>query len=190
MTPARRWVSDDRLYAILEQVIAHPVADEGSGDTKDRETLLAAEFAAREALSPVERLELGLHPWVGFVIMPLFAFANAGVPLSLENLFGPVTATIMLGFCVGKPLGVVSFTWLAVRTGIAVRPPELSWSLLLGGGFLAGIGFTMALFIANLAYGDASIGNAKLSILLASVLSAIAGLVILTWSTADRSRLP
>jgi NhaA family Na+:H+ antiporter len=190
MTPARRWVSDDRLYAILEQVIAHPVADEGSGDTKDRETLLAAEFAAREALSPVERLELGLHPWVGFVIMPLFAFANAGVPLSLENLFGPVTAAIMLGFCVGKPLGVVSFTWLAVRTGIAVRPPELSWSLLLGGGFLAGIGFTMALFIANLAYGDASIGNAKLSILLASVLSAIAGLVILTWSTADRSRLP
>ena len=190
MTPARRWVSDDRLYAILEQVIAHPVADEGSGDTKDRETLLAAEFAAREALSPVERLELGLHPWVGFLIMPLFAFANAGVPLSLENLFGPVTAAIMLGFCVGKPLGVVSFTWLAVRTGIAVRPPELSWSLLLGGGFLAGIGFTMALFIANLAYGDASIGNAKLSILLASVLSAIAGLVILTWSTADRSRLP
>jgi NhaA family Na+:H+ antiporter len=188
MTPARRWVSDDRLYAILEQVIAHPVVDEGSGDTKDRETLLAAEFAAREALSPVERLELSLHPWVGFVIMPLFAFANAGVPLSLENLFGPVTVAIILGFCVGKPLGVVTFSWLAVRTGIAVRPPELSWSLLLGGGFLAGIGFTMALFIANLAYGDASISNAKLSILMASVLSAIVGLVVLTRATADRGR--
>jgi NhaA family Na+:H+ antiporter len=187
MTPARRWVSDDRLYAILEQVIAHPVIDEHSGDTKDRETLLAAEFAAREALSPVERLELGLHPWVGFVIMPLFALANAGVPLSLENLSGPVTVAILLGFAVGKPLGVVTFSWLAVRTGIALRPPELSWSLLVGGGFLAGIGFTMALFIANLAYGETLVGNAKLAILLASVLSAIAGLVVLTWATRSPS---
>ncbi|MEE4277312.1 MAG: Na+/H+ antiporter NhaA [Halieaceae bacterium] len=188
MTPARRWVSDDRLYAILEQVIAHPVVDQDSGDTKDRETLLAAELAAREALSPVERLELGLHPWVGFVIMPLFAFANAGVSLSVENLFGPLSVAIMLGFCIGKPLGVVTFSWVAVRTGIALRPPELSWSLLLGGGFLAGIGFTMALFIANLAFGDALIGNAKLSILLASVLSAVVGLVVLTWATAGGGR--
>jgi len=78
LTPARRWVSDERLYAILGQVITHPASDSGSGDTKDRQTLQVAEIAARETLSPVERLEFALHPWVGFIIMPLFALANAG----------------------------------------------------------------------------------------------------------------
>jgi len=81
MTPARRWVNDERLYAILGHVITHPASDEGSGDTKDRQTLQVAEIAARETLSPVERLEIALHPWDGFVIMPLFAFAKAGLPL-------------------------------------------------------------------------------------------------------------
>jgi NhaA family Na+:H+ antiporter len=188
MTPARRWVSDDRLYAILTQVIAHPVRDEGSGDTKNRETLQVAEIAARETLSPVERLEIALHPWVGFVIMPLFAFANAGVPLSMDNLGGPVTIAILVGFAIGKPVGVLSFSWLAVRSGIAIRPPELSWGSLAGGGVLAGIGFTMALFIANLAFSESLIGSAKLGILLASVVSAVAGLTLLTWATMGSTR--
>ena len=86
LTPARRWVSDKRLYAILGQVVAHPANDDGSGDTRDRQTLQVAEIAARETLSPAERLEIALHPWVGFVIMPLFAFANAGMPLSFRDL--------------------------------------------------------------------------------------------------------
>jgi NhaA family Na+:H+ antiporter len=188
MTPARRWVSDDRLYAILKQVIAHPASDEGSGDTRDRNTLQVAEVAARETLSPVERLEIALHPWVGFVIMPLFAFANAGVPLSMDNLDGPVTLAVLAGFAVGKPVGVLSFSWLAVRSGIAIRPPELSWGSLAGGGLLAGIGFTMALFIANLAFSESLIGSAKLGILLASVVSAVAGLALLTWATAGGAR--
>lgn len=189
MTPARRWVSDDRLYAILKQVIAHPVSDEGSSSTKNRETLQVAEVAARETLSPVERLEIALHPWVGFVIMPLFAFANAGVPISMDNLGGPVTIAIFVGFAVGKPVGVLSFSWLAVRSGIAIRPPELSWWSLAGGGMLAGIGFTMALFIANLAFSESLIGSAKLGILLASVVSAVAGLALLTWATAGSARV-
>lgn len=189
MTPARRWVSDDRLYAILKQVIAHPASDEGSSSTKNRETLQVAEVAARETLSPVERLEIALHPWVGFVIMPLFAFANAGVPISMDNLGGPVTIAIFVGFAVGKPVGVLSFSWLAVRSGIAIRPPELSWWSLAGGGMLAGIGFTMALFIANLAFSESLIGSAKLGILLASVVSAVAGLALLTWATAGSARV-
>jgi NhaA family Na+:H+ antiporter len=189
MTPARRWVSDDRLYAILKQVIAHPVSDEGSSSTKNRETLQVAEVAARETLSPVERLEIALHPWVGFVIMPLFALANAGVPISMDNLGGPVTIAIFVGFVVGKPVGVLSFSWLAVRSGIAMRPPELNWGSLAGGGMLAGIGFTMALFIANLAFSESLIGSAKLGILLASVVSAVAGLALLTWATAGSARV-
>jgi NhaA family Na+:H+ antiporter len=190
MTPARRWVSDDRLYAILQQVIAHPTSDEGSGDTKDRETLQVAEIAARETLSPVERLQTALHPWVGFVVMPLFAFANAGVPISMEHVGGPVTIAILIGFVVGKPLGVFSISWLAVRSGIAKRPPELSWTLLAGGGMLAGIGFTMALFIANLAFSESLINSAKIGILMASGLSVVAGLALLTWAATNRRTAP
>ncbi|WP_206486545.1 Na+/H+ antiporter NhaA [Thalassotalea sp. G2M2-11] len=181
MTPARRWVSDERLYSILDQVIAHPAGNESSSDTKDRQTLQMAEIAARESLSPVERLEIMLHPWVGFVIMPLFAFANAGLPLSLSNLGSSVTVAIFLGFVLGKPIGVMLFSWLAVRLHIAILPPELNWRLLAGGSFLAGIGFTMALFIANMAFGDSLIESAKLGIFLASVFSAVAGLVLLVW---------
>ena len=189
LTPARRWVSDERLYAILSQVVAHPASDEGSGDTKDRQTLQAAEVAARETLSPVERLEIALHPWVGFVIMPLFAFANAGLTLNIADLGNPVTVAVFVGFAVGKPIGVLAFSWLAVRSGMALRPPDLSWRLLAGGALLAGIGFTMALFIANLAFSKSLIDSAKLGIFLASLFSAMAGLALLRWLPAQRGRV-
>lgn len=188
MTPARRWVSDKRLYAILDQVVSYPASDEGSGDTKDRDTLKMAEVAARETLSPVERLEIGLHPWVGFVIMPLFALANAGIPISLDDLANSVTVAVIVGFALGKPVGVVAFSWLAVRSGIATLPPDLGWKLLAGGGLLAGIGFTMALFIANLAFSPSLIDSAKLGIFLASVISAVAGLALLMWLSPRGTR--
>jgi NhaA family Na+:H+ antiporter len=184
MTPARRWVSDERLYAILKQVIAHPTSSESSGDTKDRQTLLMAEIAARETLSPVERLEIVLHPWVGFVIMPLFAFANAGLPLRLNDLGASLTLVIFLAFVLGKPIGILLFSWLALRFHIATRPTELSWRLLIGGSLLAGIGFTMALFIANIAFEKSLIDSAKLGIFLASIFSAVAGISFLLWSPA------
>ncbi|SEG88973.1 Na+/H+ antiporter NhaA [Marinobacterium lutimaris] len=179
MTPARRWVSDERLYAILNQVVAHPADELGSGDTRHRQTLLTAEIAARETLSPVERLEMALHPWVVFVILPLFAFANAGLSLSFDELDGSISVAVFFGFALGKPIGIMVFSWLAVRTGLATRPPDLSWRLLAGGGLLAGIGFTMALFIANLAFDASLIDSAKLGILLASVTSATAGIALL-----------
>ena len=175
MTPARRWVGDELLYAVLSRVIAHPASEEGSGDTKDRETLQVAEIAARETLSPVERLEFALHPWVGYVIMPLFAFAfafaNAGLPLSLSGIGNAVTLAVFVGFVFGKPVGILAFNWLAVRLGAAIRPPDLDWRLMAGGGMLAGIGFTMALFIANLAFDQELLDSAKLGIFLAPVSS-------------------
>jgi NhaA family Na+:H+ antiporter len=140
-----------------------------------------AEVAARETLSPVERLEITLHPWVGFAIMPLFALANAGVPLSITDLGNPVTQAVFAGFVLGKPIGVVFFSWLAVRSRIAIRTPDLSWGMLAGGGLLAGIGFTMALFIANLGFDNSLINAAKLGILSASVVSAVAGIALLAW---------
>ncbi len=191
MTPTGRWVSDQRLYAILGRVIAHPSDSEGSGKTRDRETLRAAEVAARETLSPAERLQIALHPWVGFLVMPLFALANAGLPVSKADPGDSVVLAVIVGLVIGKPVGVMTFGWLAVRTGIAVRPPELSWGLLAGGGLLAGIGFTMALFIANLAFADSLIHTAKLGVLVASTASAMAGLALLTWVAREgRPRMP
>jgi NhaA family Na+:H+ antiporter len=191
MTPTRRWVSDERLYAILDRVIAHPADDNhGSGDTKDRKTLQLAEIAARETLSPVERLEMVLHPWVGFLVMPLFALANAGVALSLSDAADPVTIAVFLGFALGKPIGVISFTWVAVRLGVATRPGDLGWGLVAGGALLAGIGFTMALFIANLAFSQDLIGSAKLGIFLASTFSALAGMTALAWLSRGKSYRP
>ncbi len=183
MTPTERWVSDRRLHAILDRVVAYPPGDHWSGDTEDRKALRMAEAAARETLSPVEQLELMLHPWVAFAIMPLFAFANAGMPISFADIGNSVTIAVFVGFALGKPIGVLSFSWLALRTGIAVRPPDLNLRLLAGGGLLAGIGFTMALFIASLAFSPSLINTAKLGIFLASVFSAVAGIVLLSvWS--------
>lgn len=185
MTPARRWVDDDRLYAILDQVISHPAGDHGSGHTKDRGTLLMAETAAREALSPVERLEIDLHPWVAFVIMPVFALANAGLAFSSASLFSPLVLAVCAGLVVGKPVGIVAASWLATRVGIAVRPPDLSWGLLAGGALLAGIGFTMSLLIAGIALPAVLLGSAKLGIFVASVISGLLGLAVL-WCVSRR----
>lgn len=179
MTPTTKWVSDDRLHVIMDSVVAYPPGDHWSGDTIDRKVLKTAEAAAREALSPVERLELVLHPWVGFVVMPLFAFANAGIPLTTVNFPTAIGMAVFIGFVVGKPIGVCLFSWLAVRLKLAILPPDLPWLMIVGGSMLAGIGFTMAIFIANLAYTAEYINEAKLGILSASLFSALVGLILL-----------
>ncbi len=179
LTPTRRWVSDERLHAILGRVVAYPAGDYWGGEAEDRKVLSLAETAARETLSPVERLEMMLHPWVGFVVMPLFALANAGLPISVVDLRSPVMVAVFIGLAFGKPIGISTFSWLAVRSGFAIRPEGLSWKLLATGSLLAGIGFTMALFIAHLAFTPGLINAAKLGILSASVLSAVAGVALL-----------
>lgn len=181
MTPARRWVSDTRLYGILRQVIAHPAGRDSSSRTPDRKTLLLAELAARESLSPLERLEMALHPWVSFGVMPLFALANAGLTLSWDGATQAVSVAVLLGFVLGKPAGIVLFSWLALRAGWASRAPDLSWQVLVGGSFLAGIGFTMALLIADLALSGPALDSAKIGIFLASLCSAGLGLLVLAW---------
>lgn len=186
LTPARRWVSDERLYAILDQVVAHPDSEASSRNTRDRETLQVAAIAARETLAPVERLQIALHPWVGFLVMPVFALANAGLPLSLSNVEMSVAGSVAVALVVGKPAGIVLFCWLAVRAGIAARPADLGWGVLVGGSALAGIGFTMALFIANRAFDATLIDSAKLGIFGASVASATLGLALLTWFVRPR----
>jgi hypothetical protein len=111
--------------------------------------------------------------------MPLFALANAGVDLSIRDIGNPVTLAVFVGFVLGKPIGVLSFTWVALRLRLATRPADLTWGLLAGAGLLAGIGFTMALFIATLAFSDTLMSSAKLGIFIASIASAAAGLAVL-----------
>lgn len=181
LTPAGAWVSKSRLRTILGRVEAVPSGDARVDADAARAAWVLAGAAVRETMSPVERLELTLHPWVSVLVMPLFALANAGIPLSGVDPATPIVLAIVLGFVVGKPLGVVSFAWFAVRVGLARRPVGISWRMLVGAGFLAGIGFTMALFIAGLAFGDSTIEGAKLAVLVASVVSAVVGVAVLAW---------
>jgi NhaA family Na+:H+ antiporter len=186
MTSTRGWISDKRLHAILGRVLSYPRGDHWSGDTADRGDLRRAGVAVKEALSPEERLEMMLHPWVGFAIMPIFAFANAGVTISGVDIGQPVSTAIFAGLVFGKPIGVLALSGLAVRLGLATRPLDLNWSLLAAGSLLTGIGFTMSVFIAGLAYTPALLDAAKIGILTASVVSAAAGLLMLIWLTSRK----
>jgi len=179
LTPARAWVSDRRLRVVLGRVLSYPIGDHWSGNTNERRDLRRAGVAATEALSPVERLEMMLHPWAGFAIMPIFALANAGVEITGADVGQPVSVAIFAGLVLGKPIGVVTFCFLADRLRLATRPSALSWSFLAAGALLTGIGFTMSLFIAGLAFTPAMLDAAKLGILTGSIFSAAAGLSIL-----------
>lgn len=138
-------------------------------------------LAQREMLPPVVRVQTALHPWVAYGVMPLFALANAGVTLGGINIFAGEAFLVMLGvgfaLIAGKPLGVVGATWLMVRMGWCRLPPGVSWGGILLVGLLAGIGFTMSIFIAILAFADESpLGAAKLGVLLGSTVAAVVGL--------------
>jgi NhaA family Na+:H+ antiporter len=137
------------------------------------------QWAARETISPLEYLEQTLHPWVAFGIMPIFALANAGVPIQPSAVVAPVSVAVMLGLLIGKPVGILLTSWSAVRAGLAKLPDRVGWQSLAGAGCLAGIGFTMALFIADLALKGPLLDEAKIGTLCGSVLSAALGMAIL-----------
>ncbi len=148
-----------------------------------------------ESVSPLDRLIHILHPWVSFVIMPLFALFNAGVKfgdVSLSAVMStPLSLGIILGLVIGKPVGIFCFSLLAVKFNFASLPKGVSWKQVLGVGFLGGVGFTMALFIGNLALGEGSSSEnlAKLAILIASVIASIAGVIFLILGTEKTSKV-
>ena len=181
LTPARSWVSEGLFNDIVQRA-----NDVFTGDLPEEQKIGAAlhvKEAAREAVPPLERIEMALHPWVGFFIMPVFALANAGVQINVSALMSPVAIAVMVGLVFGKPLGVMLASWVAVTSGIAKLPDRVSWKAIAGGGMLAGIGFTMALFIAGLAfYGDEykeTLDQAKIGILAGSTVAAILGMGLL-----------
>jgi NhaA family Na+:H+ antiporter len=147
---------------------------------------LASEIAevAEDAEAPLDRLERTFHPIASYLVVPLFALANAGVPLEPGSIDNAVTSSvglgIILGLVIGKPLGILTFSWCAVRSGIARVPEGATWTQLAAVSSLAGIGFTVALFINELAFDSAELlEHAKIAIMCASLLAAVAGSVLL-----------
>ena len=141
----------------------------------------AMERSAAAVQSPLHRIEHRLTPWVTFAVIPIFAFSNAGIDLSevawREALTQSVTLGVVGGLVLGKFAGISLFSWVAVRAGVARLPPGVHWVHLLGAAWLAGIGFTMSLFISQLAFSSAElVEEAKLGILLGSAISALIGL--------------
>jgi NhaA family Na+:H+ antiporter len=135
----------------------------------------ALESACENVETPLQRMEDRLHPWVAFFIMPVFALANAGVELGsgfVDALLAPVTLGVVVGLVAGKQIGITLFTWLAVRAGWASLPKGVTWRHIYGAAVLGGIGFTMSLFIASLAFDNSeTLAMAKAGILVASLVA-------------------
>ena len=181
LTPSEVWIGRTALRLSVADLTARLDDDD---DDPDAGELQLMAFAAKESVSPLERLEHRLHPWVGFAIMPLFALANAGVHIELQAVTEPVSVAVAAALFLGKPAGVLLFSFVAVKFGVAKLPQGVTWPVLLGGGFLAGIGFTMSLFVAGLAFAGEPrlLADAKIGILLGSVLSAGVGIAVLMFA--------
>jgi NhaA family Na+:H+ antiporter len=142
--------------------------------------------------SPLDRLLHGLHPWVAFGVLPVFAFVNAGIPLAgfgLDVLLAPVPLGIALGLLVGKQLGVFSFAWVTIKAGIAELPSGANLLQVYGTALLCGVGFTMSLFIGSLAFEEGGAGyenEARLGLMLGSLLSGLIGFVVLKIASRGR----
>lgn len=175
---------------IAQSIEGHKDDKELSHDTVEKINDL--QMVAVESSSPLDRLIHLLHPFVSFVIMPVFAFVNAGVHIeniSLESfLSNNISLGIILGLVLGKPIGVMLFSYIAIKLNLAKLPKGVSWTHMLAVGFLAGIGFTMALFISNLALkGPGMEMFSKLGILTASIIAGLIGSVLLQFSKSPES---
>jgi NhaA family Na+:H+ antiporter len=154
----------------------------------DRQQWVAGlEMACEHVQTPLQRLEHLLHPWSSFLIVPVFALANAGVSVGGglgDLILSPVSLGIVLGLVVGKQVGVTGFTYLAVRSGLGELPPGVTWKQLYAASWLAGIGFTMSLFVGGLAFGESvALDQAKVGVLLASLVAGTVGYTLLRrWS--------
>lgn len=167
----------DRLIVTVGDAVKgnHPMTNDQRKDVLDM-----LERTSRESGSLQGRLASSLQPWVNFVIMPLFALSNAGVVIEPSSV-SMVTAAVAFGLLIGKPTGIFLVSFVAIKTKLCKIPTGVNWRILLGGGILAGIGFTMSLFVAGLAFGDASTANflagSKVGILSGSFASAILGII-------------
>ena len=173
-------------YAVAAKELLHDfdIAMERKDDEKAQTIVAQIENLSRRTEEPLERLEETIHPWVSFVVLPLFALANAAIVFDADTLSAAlesqVTLGIALGLLIGNPLGILGLTWLAIKFGLAELPRGVGWRHILGVGFLAGIGFTVAIFISDIAFNDPSlVDQAKLGVFAASLLAGAIGYLLL-----------
>ncbi len=192
--PARSKISEKEFVLSTNQIMEEmqsvyaPLPGEDQNlenleESQYQSAVYSIEENCEEALPPLHRLEHTLHPWVAYAIMPIFALANAGIFIdsSLTSGFSnPVTWGIVLGLVLGKPVGIMLFTWLASATGLVSKPDSFTWVQVAGAGLLGGIGFTMSIFIANLAFtGSPLLAQAKFAILCASLVAGVVAYLLL-----------
>ena len=178
-----------RARGLVSRVEVAQAAEIRADDDNDEEALEADALnelitLSAESQPPLDRLEHRLLPWTTFVIVPIFALANAGVRVSWDDLTSafsePVTLGVLLGLVVGKPIGIMIFSLLAVRLGIGKQPAGATWPQIFGVAMLGGIGFTVALFVTELAFGPGALADqAKIGILAASAIAGVAGFIYL-----------
>lgn len=193
LTPAGAAMTIDQYRAALARLMERLAAAHAQGDIEAEEDAVASitELAEyREA--PLDRIEHALHPWTSFLVIPLFALANAGIDLSGDFFADAATSSVSLGIVAGlvagKLLGVLGACWLFIRLGIATLPAGVSWAQLAGAGLLAGIGFTVSLFIADLAFSDEDlVSQAKGGIFAASLIAGAAGYALLRWQSHGKA---
>jgi NhaA family Na+:H+ antiporter len=177
LTPARPFHDPDETGPVIAEQLEEVATSEDA--EFDQATMLQAARLSTEAVSPLARMEAAVHPWSAFLILPLFALANAGVPISLSGLSDAVTSPlglgVILGLIVGKPVGLFLGSYLAVRLSPAQLPEGVSLGSILALGLIAGIGFTVALFISTLALPAELVDEAKVAILFASLLASMLG---------------
>nr|EPB93967.1 Na+/H+ antiporter NhaA [Pseudomonas plecoglossicida NB2011] len=197
MTPVRSMPLGQRpvdaISRVTDDLLGRAKAPEGDS-SRLISPLKQLRLAQRELVPPVTRVQGSLHPWVAYGIMPVFALANAGVSLSGIDLSaaGPywVMIAVAAALVVGKPLGIVLVSWLMVRLGWCALPAGVTWRSITLIGLLAGIGFTMSIFIANLAFADpGALGAAKLGVLSGSVIAAVLGLAWGMWSLRKAAKV-
>lgn len=180
LTPAQPFHAPRKAVGVLHKRLNQLASSREEAPDVDEYEMLEVNRLTYEAVSPLARLEARLHPWTAFLVLPVFAFANAGVRITgtpvAEVLTQPVTIGVIVGLVLGKPLGIVAAAWIATRLKVGVLPAGVTWTHMTGVGLLAGIGFTVALFVAQLSFTEPALTDgSRIGILLASLLAAVIG---------------
>jgi NhaA family Na+:H+ antiporter len=185
--PARGKYETERFIdTVMQKLDEFRCPQDGCGysillDESHMNAVQGIEEACHDVETPLQRIGKALHPWVNFVVLPLFAFVNVGMPLGASEFSGalasPLSQGVFFGLLIGKPLGIGVFSYIAVRSGLAVLPEGTGWRQIIGAGMLGGIGFTMSLFISGLSFEAAGLAEqAKAGILMGSITAGTLGL--------------
>jgi Na+:H+ antiporter, NhaA family len=186
--PARTKIDEEKFIQVLEDQLrefhAIPPNDVTLLEPAQYKVIEKINRLTKAAGTPLQKLEHQLHPWISYLVMPLFALSNSGITLHADFLNDilstNITLGVLLGLVVGKFIGVLIFCWVSVKMKIATLPEGVTWKQIIGVALLAGIGFTMSLFITTLAFKDAQlVTDAKLGIFIASIISGVVGYFVL-----------